>query len=73
MLSKPAQQHFADWGYRPVNADVLRREQEQVPGPARALHDRHARRLERVNDQFFDVEHGAIAKLEESAGVSTAK
>ena len=41
--------------------------------PARPVHDRGPRRLGKVNDEFFDPEKGAIAKIEEDAGVSTAK
>ena len=35
-LGDSAQQHFADWGYRPVNEAVLAKQQGQVPGPGLA-------------------------------------
>ena len=40
VLSKPGQERFADWGYRPVNEEVLGGEQVQVPDALRPLHDR---------------------------------
>ena len=45
VLSKPAQEHFVDWGYRPVNEEVLAANKTQVPRPARPVHDRGPRRL----------------------------
>ena len=34
MLSKPSQERFADWGYRPVNEEVLAANQSKFPEPA---------------------------------------
>ena len=45
MLSKPGQERFADWGYRPVNEEVLAANKSKFPEPARPLHDRGPRRL----------------------------
>ena len=45
VLSKPGQEKFADWGYRPVNEEVLDGEQVQVPRARRPLHDPGPRRL----------------------------
>ena len=38
-----AQQVFADRGYRPIIKSVLQAQPEEVPRPARAVHDRPAR------------------------------
>ena len=46
----------------------------EVPEPDRPVHDRATSAAGRkVNDEFFDPEKGSIAKIEEDAGVSTAK
>jgi sulfate/thiosulfate-binding protein len=71
VLSKPAQQRFADWGYRPVNGEVLAASTFLTPPGLFTIDDLGG--WDRVNDEFFDVENGSIAKIEEDAGVSTAK
>ncbi len=73
VLSDPAQQRFADWGYRPVNADVLQKNKDKFPDPPTLYTIEDLGGWEKVNTDFFDVENGAIAKIEEEAGVSTAK
>ena len=75
VLSKPAQQRFADWGYRPVNAAVLAAAKARglFPDPPGLFTIDQLGGWSKVNDQFFDVDRGSIAKLEEDAGVSTAK
>jgi sulfate/thiosulfate transport system substrate-binding protein len=75
VLSKPAQQRFVDWGYRPVNADVLAaaKADGKFPDPSGLFTIEDLGGWSRVNDEFFDVEKGSIAKIEEDAGVSTAK
>ncbi|HET6449428.1 MAG TPA: sulfate ABC transporter substrate-binding protein [Conexibacter sp.] len=75
VLSKPAQQRFVDWGYRPVNADVLAAAKARglFPEPSGLFTIDDLGGWDRVNDEFFDVDHGSIAKIEEDAGVSTAK
>jgi sulfate/thiosulfate transport system substrate-binding protein len=74
-LSKPAQQRFADWGYRPVNADVLAASKAagKFPDPKNLFTIEDLGGWSKVNDEFFDVDKGSIAKIEENAGVSTAK
>ena len=72
-LSEPGQRKFADWGYRPVNPNVLAANREKFPVP-RTLRDiEDLGGWAKVNDELFDPEKGAIAKIEEKAGVSTAK
>jgi sulfate transport system substrate-binding protein len=75
VLSRPAQEHFVDWGYRPVNADVLAAAKARglFPDPPGLFTIDDLGGWSRVNDEFFDIENGSIAKIEEDAGVSTAK
>lgn len=73
VLSEPAQQRFADWGYRPVNATVLAANRDKFPTPSGLFTIDDLGGWSRVNDEFFDIENGSIAKIEEEAGVSTAK
>ena len=44
-LSAPAQQNFADWGYRPVDEAVLDKNKDKFPDAERPVHDRRPRRL----------------------------
>jgi len=75
VLSKPAQERFVDWGYRPVNEEVLSAAKARglFPDPPGLFTIDDLGGWDKVNDDFFDVEHGSIAKIEEDAGVSTAK
>jgi sulfate/thiosulfate transport system substrate-binding protein len=75
VLSRPAQERFVDWGYRPVNADVLAAAKARglFPDPPGLFTIEDLGGWDRVNDEFFDVDNGSIAKIEEEAGVSTAK
>ena len=73
VLSKPAQEKFADWGYRPVNEEVLEANAAKFPDPPGLFTIEDLGGWEKVNAELFDVEGGAIAKIEEDAGVSTAK
>lgn len=75
VLSRPAQERFVDWGYRPVNEDVLAaaKAEGKFPDPPGLFTIDDLGGWSRVNDEFFDIENGSIAKIEEEAGVSTAK
>jgi len=73
VLSEPGQQRFADWGYRPVNEAVLARNRDKFPTPSGLFTITDLGGWERVNDEMFDIDNGSIAKIEEEAGVSTAK
>jgi sulfate/thiosulfate transport system substrate-binding protein len=73
VLSKPAQQRFADWGYRPVNQEVLEANKDKFPTPSGLFTIDDLGGWPKVNDEMFDLEKGSIAKIEEDAGVSTAK
>jgi sulfate/thiosulfate-binding protein len=73
VLSKPAQKKFADWGYRPVNEQVLAANKDKFPNPPGLFTIEDLGGWDKVNTDLFDIEGGAIAKIEEDAGVSTAK
>src|SRR3954471_25023764 len=72
-LSKPAQEAFASWGYRPVNQDVLAANKSKFPTPSGLFTIAKFGGWSKVNDEYFDPETGSIAKIEDDAGVSTAK
>jgi sulfate transport system substrate-binding protein len=73
VLSDPAQQRFADWGYRPVNTTVLEKNKDRFPDPRTLATIDDLGGWSKVDDELFDPEKGAIAKIEEAAGVSTVK
>jgi sulfate/thiosulfate transport system substrate-binding protein len=73
VLSKPAQEQFASWGYRPVNQDVLAANKSKFPDPPGLFTIDDLGGWSKVNQEMFDPEKGSVAKLEEDAGVSTAK
>jgi sulfate/thiosulfate transport system substrate-binding protein len=72
-LSAPAQQKFADWGYRPVDETVLQKNADKFPNPSGLFTIRDLGGWSKINDDFFDPDKGSVAKIEEAAGVSTAK
>jgi sulfate/thiosulfate-binding protein len=72
-LSAQAQQKFADWGYRPVDQKVLDANTSKFPTPKGLFTIRDLGGWSKVNDEFFDPDKGSIAKIEQAAGVSTAK
>jgi sulfate transport system substrate-binding protein len=73
VISKPAQQLFAEWGYRPVNDEVLKANAAKFPVPKRLFTIDRFGGWSKVNDTLFDPDKGAIAKIEEDIGVSTEK
>ena len=73
VLSTPAQQRFADWGYRPVDEEVLQKNTSKFPDPKTVKTIDDLGGWSKVDDELFDPEKGSIAKIEEEAGVSTAK
>jgi sulfate/thiosulfate transport system substrate-binding protein len=72
VLSKPGQEKFADWGYRPVNQAVFDEHKSKFPEPAKVFTIRDLGGWKKVNDTMFDPETGSVARIEEDAGVSTA-
>jgi sulfate transport system substrate-binding protein len=73
VLSKPGQEKFAAWGYRPVDKEVLAANAAQFPQPSGLFTIDDVGGWDKVNADLFDIESGSIAKIEEDAGVSTAK
>ena len=73
VVSAPAQEAFASWGYRPVNADVLAKNAEKFPTPSGLFTIDDLGGWPKVNEELFDIEGGTIAKIEEEAGVPAAK
>ena len=73
ILSKPAQEKFADWGYRPTDPAVLKQHASEFPTPKGLFTIRDLGGWPKVNDAFFDPVKGSLAKIEQDAGVSTAK
>ena len=72
VLSEDGQQKFADWGYRPVNERVLAANDDRFPTPSGLFTIDDFGGWEAIDAELFDPEEGAIAKIEEEAGVSTA-
>ena len=72
-LSAPAQQVFADWGYRPVDQAVFDKNKAKFPTPKGLFTIQDLGGWSKVNDEFFDPDKGSVAKIEQAAGVSTAK
>jgi sulfate transport system substrate-binding protein len=72
VLSKPGQERFADWGYRPVNQEVFETNKSRFPEPSGLFTIDDLGGWPKVNEELFDPEKGSVAKIEEEAGVSTA-
>ena len=72
-LSKPGQEKFAEWGYRPVDKAVFKANQDKFPTPKNLFTIEDFGGWDKVNDELFDPEAGKVAAIEEDAGVSTAK
>ena len=56
-----------------MNPDVLKAHASEFPVPRGLFTIDDLGGWPKVNDELFDVEQGAIAKIEDDAGVSTAK
>ena len=59
---RPAQEKFADWGYRPVNETVLEANKDKFPDPPGLFTIEDLGGWEKVNAELFDIEGGAIAE-----------
>ena len=73
MLSSPAQERFADWGYRPVNEAVLAKHKAKFPDPPGLFTIEDLGGWDEGQRRVLRLENGSVAKIEEDAGVSTAK
>ncbi|MFL5843277.1 MAG: sulfate ABC transporter substrate-binding protein [Solirubrobacteraceae bacterium] len=72
VLGDAAQQHFADWGYRPVNKKVFEANKDKFPEPKKVTTVDDLGGWDKINSQYFDPENGSVAKIEDEAGVSTS-
>jgi sulfate/thiosulfate transport system substrate-binding protein len=72
-VTKPAQQVFASWGYRPVNQQVLAANKSKFPVPSGLFTINDLGGWDKVDTEMFDPDKGSVAKIEQDAGVSTAK
>jgi sulfate/thiosulfate transport system substrate-binding protein len=70
-LSDAGQKVFASWGYRPVNPESLQAAGDKFPKPSQEFTIDQIGGWSKLNDELFDPEEGSIAKIEQSAGVST--
>lgn len=73
VLGPEGQSSFAAWGYRPVDPKTIARTKSQFPEPPKVTTIAELGGWSKVNEELFDPEKGKIAKIEEQAGVSTAK
>jgi sulfate transport system substrate-binding protein len=71
LWSPAGQKIFGRHGYRPVDPTVAK--QFKFPAPTGLFTIQKFGGWSKVNDQFFDPDKGAVAKIEGDAGVSTAK
>jgi sulfate/thiosulfate-binding protein len=72
-LSPAGQQFFADWGYRPVDQATFDKNKAKFPEPKKVVDVTQLGGWTKLNKQLFDPDKGSVAKIEEDAGVSTAK
>jgi sulfate transport system substrate-binding protein len=68
VLSEAGQRQFAAWGYRSVDPAV-----KNPPEPKDQFTIDDLGGWTKLNDTLFDPDKGSIAKIEQDAGVSTAK
>jgi len=71
LTTPTAQKAFAAKGYRPVVPAVLK--QFHFPKPSGLFTIASLGGWPKIMDTFFDPDHGSVAKIEQSAGVSTDK
>jgi sulfate/thiosulfate-binding protein len=57
-LSPAGQQHFADWGYRPVNKEVFDKNKSKFATPAKIATIAQLGGWSKLNDDLFDPEKG---------------
>jgi sulfate/thiosulfate-binding protein len=73
LWSTAGQSAFAQHGYRPVDPAVFKRYASRFPTPKGLFRIGYVGGWDRVTTQFFDPANGSVAKIEDAAGVSTAK
>jgi sulfate/thiosulfate-binding protein len=73
LWSPAGQQTFAKHGYRPVDEAVAKKFASRFPTPSGLFTIADLGGWKKVNKAFFDPATGSVAKIEQAAGVSTAK
>jgi sulfate/thiosulfate transport system substrate-binding protein len=73
LWSAAGQKVFASKGYRPVDRGVFKHFASRFPTPSGLFTIDDLGGWPKVTDRFFDPTSGLVAKIEQSAGVSTAK
>jgi sulfate transport system substrate-binding protein len=73
LWSPAGQKIFAEHGYRPVEKTVFAQYASRFPTPKGLFTIGDLGGWTKVDKQFFDATNGSIAKIENEAGVSTAK
>jgi sulfate transport system substrate-binding protein len=68
-----SQTTFAKHGYRPVMPSVMSQFKSQFPTPSGLFTIDSLGGWSKVNTEFFDPASGSVTKIEQNAGVSTAK
>jgi sulfate transport system substrate-binding protein len=63
VLSAPAQRMFAEWGYRPVDAQVRRETAARFPRPARLFTVEDLGGWAAMDRELFDPRDGAVARI----------
>ncbi|MFN8114187.1 MAG: sulfate ABC transporter substrate-binding protein [Solirubrobacterales bacterium] len=65
------QQQWADEGYRPVDPQVLKENEDKFPTPKGLFDIESLGGWDEVTTEFFDPENGSVAEIERNLGVST--
>ncbi len=73
VLGPEGQKRFVAWGYRPIDPATAEATKSRFPDPPKVTTITDLGGWSKVNEDLFDPEQGSIAKIEEDAGVSTAK
>jgi sulfate/thiosulfate-binding protein len=73
LWSPAGQRTFAEHGYRPVDTAVFDEFRSDFPTPKGLFTVARLGGWSKLNDELFDPVEGQVAKIEEAAGVSTAK
>lgn len=72
LLSPEGQQGFADEGFRPVDPDVLKENEDKFPTPENLFTIDDLGGWDEVSEKFFGEDDGIVTKIEQDLGVPTA-
>jgi sulfate transport system substrate-binding protein len=71
LYTKPAQEIWAENGFRPVDASVARAHVKEFPPRPQLFTINYVGGWAKVSNVFFDPTNGIVAKIEQGLGVST--